>query len=162
MVNHKLAIEHESAHASAAILLGLDLIEVRVDQPDDCHGRVKIRGGRARPREFGLMVMSAFLVDARQSLSPFPPLPLEDETPDERQLREVAEELDLDRAGWNRLRGDALELVASAEFFRLSEAFKTALAHYPVLQGKLLEHVITIATAERGPRGDKEVALCNA
>ena len=39
-INHRLAIEHEAAHAAAAVLLGLRVSQVRVDWPDDrCQGR---------------------------------------------------------------------------------------------------------------------------
>ena len=159
-INHRLAIEHESAHAAAAVLLGLAVTEIRVDWPDDCQGRVRLRRRRTQRREFALLVMAAFLCDPRKPpFPPFPPLPLEDETPDEEQLREVVEEMDLDRPAWKRLCQEAAELVARDDFNRLQEALKTALAHRPLLEGKLLAGIVAIGTTERyGTESPKEVA----
>ena len=57
-----------------------------------------VRRRRTQRREFAILAMVGILCDPSQPpLPPFPPLPLEDETPDEEQLREVTEEMNLDR-----------------------------------------------------------------
>ena len=104
--------------------------------------------------------MVGILCDPRQPpLPPFPPLPLEDETPDEEQLREVTEEMNLDRRAWKRLCAEAAELVARDDFNRLQGALKTALADRPLVEGELLKGIIAIGTAERyGIESPKEMA----
>jgi hypothetical protein len=141
IVEQGLTVEHESAHAAAAILLGFDLTEIRVDRPEaNVRGRVLIRGGMVRPRDFAQCVLAGPLLDAS---APTPRWPLlDDGEGDERRLKEIVERLDYDRAAWRALVGDAWQLVARDDFNRIHTGLTAALDIYPLLEGEPLIAVL--------------------
>lgn len=148
-VDHRLFVAHECAHASAAVLLGLDVIQIRTRPSGASRGAVRFKVARARDQ--ALVVLAAVLTDPRLPDPRWPFYPLEDETGDERRLRESIEDLGYDEEQWKQLRADALELTARTDFIQLEETFKSALRHYPVLNGELLQGVIAVATREELP-----------
>jgi hypothetical protein len=136
LVTRRKTVAHESGHAAAAMVLGLDLVEVRVDEPDaTTAGHVQIRGAMARPCEFALATLAGPFNDCGR-----PPSwrPLEDGSHDERQLARVVDVLDYSRSDWDRLIADAWSLVTDREFCRLASRFETVLGRFPVLRGALL------------------------
>jgi hypothetical protein len=141
LVEQELTVEHESAHAAAATLLGFDLTEVRADRPEaNVRGRVLIRGGMTRPREFALLVLAGPLLD-HSAATPRWPL-LDDGDSDEGLLTEIVKRLDYGRADWRQLVSDAWQLVARDDFHRFQVGFTAALDIYPRLEGELLAAVI--------------------
>jgi hypothetical protein len=110
------------------------------DQPDaTTAGRVRIRGGAARPRDFGLVVLAGPLND--RGIAPRW-RPLEDGSHDEQQLAKAVRVLGYCREDWSRLVADAWALVAREDFCRIDNRLASVLARYPVLRGEMLEAVI--------------------
>ena len=152
-VEHEIAITHESAHAAAALCLDLEVDEIRVDRlhlDADTRGMVKVRGRTQHPREFAVMVLCGVLSDPQQPRIDWPLVAYEGESSDEARLRELAEELELDRRGWAELHREALELLASLEFSRVEMTFRAALQRWSVLSGALLRRIQTIAREAAG------------
>jgi hypothetical protein len=158
IVHHQYLIGHEACHASAAILLGLDLVDISTRPTNGAPGMCRISKVGARPRDLALVVLAALVTDPRLTVPRFPMYRLEDKSGDEQQLRELVEEMELDRAGWARLRRDALELVAREDFCLLEFTLKTALERWPVLDGELLAAIIAIGTAEH-PRKEATCSI---
>jgi len=89
VVNYRLTLEHEACRAAAAVLLGLDLVEVRAVPVPGCRGRIKVQKPARRPREFAMAVLVGPLLDPRLVEGEVPRwqlVPLDGQDGDQKQL----------------------------------------------------------------------------
>jgi uncharacterized protein len=167
LVSRRLLIEHEASHAAAALCLGLQVTEARVDRPEEwtdggvrmrTNGRVKVDRLAEHPREAALIVLAGPLTDPSAETPRWPlsvaPVPGSDEA----TLKALTEHLGYDKRDFERLLSDASELVARRDFDRAWGAFASALEARPVLDGEVLETVIDRITKERTPMEHKALA----
>ena len=133
---------HEARHAAAARLLGLDVEEVRADNPSpDPAGHVTFSNGKRlvqRPREHAVMILVG-----RWGDPDWPPeMPSKAAaTKDERQVAEHVESLGLGRPGYELLVADAEHLVGAAAFQQLAGHLEILLAGGCVLDQKKVRHI---------------------
>lgn len=139
IVHQRYTVEHESGHAAAALILGLEMSAIRVDHPSETsRGSVKVHGYKAFPREAALVILAGPLCDDTTD-DPRWPLPCdEDASSDERRLKELTADLGYGEDEWNELVLGAHELIARPEFDRAHRAFQIALDLDPLIEGEHL------------------------
>jgi HK97 family phage prohead protease len=124
---------HEARHAAAALLLGLDVLEARADNPNpEMGGYVQLgRYTSLRPRESGIMTLAGRWGD--------PGWPPENpskqgRTFDERDLADDVETLNRGHAGYLDMVADTERLVERPEFKSLVDVLEELLARGCVLR----------------------------
>jgi hypothetical protein len=129
--NHFLATAtHEASHAATALLLGLEVTEIRADRPDlGIDGWVRFACGDERAI---LVSLSAGLMDGGGGSTRFthwPPTewPILDGEGDQGQLCALTKALEIDQPKFRRLVAVAEVLVATPLFHRLHRAIGAAL-----------------------------------
>jgi uncharacterized protein len=133
---HRKLAAHEAGHATAALLLGLEVESAHAPywtiedslagDPYEPAGQVRMTTasiGRDA-RSYALAILAGPICDDRADWPPSWPLSLAPTTTDERQVTELAKHLDLDRAGYSHLVQDAFALTASEPFMRLHAAIE--------------------------------------
>ena len=123
---------HEARHAAAAVLLGLEVVEARADNPtSDAAGHVMLgRYSELRPRELAVMTLVGRWGDPG-----WPPESPSKKAPtlDERQLAGAIETLGLGQRGYELMVVDAEHLVGTPEFKSLAGMLELLLAQGCVL-----------------------------
>jgi uncharacterized protein len=131
---------HEARHCAAALLLGLDPIETRADNPSpEAGGQVSFHGGvYGRPREQGVMILlGGWNNPAWPPKSPSS----KGATSDERQLADAVDGLGIGPRGYELLLADARHLAATAEFKALAGTIEVLLLQGCVLRRPQLEQI---------------------
>jgi HK97 family phage prohead protease len=117
---------HEARHAAAALLLGLDVLEARADNPNPEMGGYVALGGYSclRPRDSGIMTLAGRWGDP--GWPPEYPSKL-GRTFDERNLADDVETLNRGHAGYLDMVADTERLVERAEFKSLAGTLEALL-----------------------------------
>jgi HK97 family phage prohead protease len=149
---------HEAAHATAPLLLGLDVHLVKAEpvdlsvepaDPDEAAGYALIPApDLADPeavRRSALAVLVGPLEDNEAYWPPKWPLSLAPLSSDESQVGRYVEMLDLDQAGYRELVRDAYRLFASRAYDRLHKPVSHLLEERRVLDAPTLRRVKAIA-----------------
>jgi Caudovirus prohead serine protease len=121
---------HESGHASAALLLGLEVSSIHTNGGHDGNtapGETLIGYTSADHRDMALAILAGPLAEGRTA----PRWPLAATTTDQQQLGEHVRELHLDESGYAELCDQARDLTASAPFKQLHASIVTALEQPP-------------------------------
>lgn len=149
---HQRLCGHEAAHAAAAMLLGLEVVETWADfhtlaelehaNPDDPAGASLLAD--PDPRCAAIATLAGPLEDGRPDWPPRWPLSLAPTSPDEAQLATFVKRAGLDQDGYRVLVRDALELTASRDFERLAVAIGHALETQGRLDRRELKQIKTI------------------
>ena len=160
---------HEAAHATAALLLDLPVLSVSVQADDTTKGRVKIlySDTHADMHKRMTVILSGIV----ESGDP-PQWPLRtDRSTDEANLRQVADRLSLDAAGYSEAVRKALDLTTSTPYLRLHTAIAHALEQDGVLDAQQIkaiareasmEHVLLKATTVAADLGEFEAIISTA
>lgn len=140
------SIAHESAHAAAALLTGVRVKGTAVNQ----RGR---GGGSCTLDAHGdadALAVAILCGPMREGHWP-PAWPPRKDSPsrDERQLREIADTLSLDEAGWARLTDKAARLTDQSAFASLSGAVALLLRRHGAVSEKQLHRLLN-ATRVKG------------
>jgi HK97 family phage prohead protease len=150
IVEHRRLAAHQAGHATAALLLGLEVQsayapywtvqDCLTGDPDQPAGQVDIpvTEWERDPRSAAIVVLAGPICDGRVDWSPKWPLTLGPMTPDDAQVGELVKRLDLDREGYNQLVQDAYALTISRPFDRLH----TAISHLLEQDGALGDHAL--------------------
>jgi HK97 family phage prohead protease len=131
-VNRAIAA-HEARHAAAALLLGLDVLEARADDPNpEMGGYVQLAANTwLRPRESGIMTLAGRWGD----LGWPPENPSKSgRTFDERNLADDVESLGRGQVGYRDMVADTERLVERPEFKLLTGVLESLLAAGCVLR----------------------------
>ena len=160
---------HEAAHATTALILGLPILTVSVKPDATTNGRVAIR--YADTYEDMRKRISVILSGIVESGDP-PQWPLRtDRSTDEANLRQVADRLSLDAAGYNEAVRKALDRTTSTPYVRLHTAIAHALERDGVLDTQQIktiareasmEHVLLKATTVAADLGEFEAIISTA
>jgi uncharacterized protein len=128
---------HEARHAAAAMELGLEVLEARVDNPTpDRAGHVLHMPADAR--DDALVTLAGFMGDDGWP-PPWPPRA--DRSSDERRLAQYVDSAGLNEVGWKDLCAAARELVAGADFEAKQSVIEALLDHGCVLDGPQLKQI---------------------
>lgn len=144
---HEHTVNHESAHAAAAALLGIVPVCVEVGaNPTVAAGRTWLRPSESSPaveRRWAQVLLAGWVGNGEDP--PRWPSEQAGKGTDERKLAEVASYLDLDPSGYRALIRETWELAARPEFVRLEVGFRTALAYRRVLDAPVVARVLFAA-----------------
>jgi HK97 family phage prohead protease len=153
ILEHRKLCLHEAGHCAAGMLTGLDvhqaqaayhtLDEFENGDPESAAGAVLFRGG-GDARAIAIMTIAGPLNEDRPNWPPRWPLTAAPTTPDEKQLAELVKRLDLDRAGYDALVSDALDLACSREFNRLAAVIADQLEQHHALDAQALNRLKAI------------------
>lgn len=150
-------LDHESAHAAAALVQGIRLEEVVAHpipvgdtppaDPSEPAGRVTPVGSThpSFARKWTISVLAGHIEDGRTGWPPSWPLSLAPETSDEWQLGGLVEHLGLDRAGYESLVKDAFATVANPLYRRLRAAIKMAVERHGRLDRAMIGEITAIS-----------------
>jgi hypothetical protein len=145
-------IKHEAAHCAAAVLLGRDVEEVRVDRPG-VTGALGIMRTRELPdgEKYGgidvLISLVGYLVERRPDWPPRYELAVDEER---EALCVLIDVLSIDEERWDDLCELAEEFIAAAEFRRVAGLIERALSRCPALSGADVEDLVAIGGAANG------------
>jgi HK97 family phage prohead protease len=138
---------HEARHASAALLLGVDIVEASVERDGSGHVTPSWENQSVADPDTARNLATLILC-GRIGDDGWPPAYPSKSAPteDEQQLAVLAEHLNLDEGDCSRLVTEALQLSATSEFTRLEHAIAHLLAQGHVLDEHTLHHVKQIAS----------------
>lgn len=139
---------HEAGHAASALLLSIPvrLVDVVGNQTcagfvDHAHKFTDVAGARRH----AIMVLCGPAMGNRPG-TPMPEWPLRDDTtPDERQLKAIADAIRLTQADWHGLVAEAWRLTATAEFERLHTAIVEMLRYTSRIGADTLDILSSVA-----------------
>ena len=154
---HRRLAEHESAHAAAALVQGLDVSEVRAPfwtveaaaegSPDDAAGYAMMERRRDPDglRKLAIAVLAGRMENGTAGWPPRWPLTLVPDHGDPTDLSELVKALELDQAGYNALVADAYEVLTSRPYERAQAVIGELLERHGHLDQHTLERVKAIA-----------------
>jgi Escherichia/Staphylococcus phage prohead protease len=128
---------HEANHAAMAMVLGMEVLEARVDDPTPrAAGHVIHAPGDGR--DDALVTLAGRMGD-----DGWPPAwpPRSDRSTDERHLAEYVQAASLDETGWASLCADAERLVATPSFVAKKSVVEALLDHGCVLDREKLRQI---------------------
>ena len=157
IVLHEHLIRHEAGHAAAALLLGLKVTSVRAGfhthselrdaNPEDAAGETRFEATNNDHRQMAIAILAGPMAEGKTAYwPPRWPLSLAPLTPDERQVGDHVQALDLDQAGYDELCDEARALTETPVFKRLHRYLVQSLTEPPHTIGAAeAAHLKTIA-----------------
>ena len=138
--------DHEAAHATAALLLGLPVLSVSVKPDATTNGRVAIRyADTDEDMHKRMSVILSGMVESGDT----PQWPLRtDRSTDEANLRQVADCLGLDESGYDKAVRQTFDLTTTRPYLRLHAAVSHALEQHQQFDEQALRTLKTIALEE--------------